>query len=197
MGTLVSSRYILRVFPGEDMVVHVAGTKVTGSARPLLLRTWGEGEAREHYHDAKLIHRDDFDSVYWDGMEKLMASVPEMFAIWATKQTSGCCATNHHLRHIDGVTEDRCPNCKCSPERADHISRCLDPGCARLFETSVQSLREWLARQRTSPALNNLICHYLRGRGRKTLRTIAPSGPRFSSLVKHHDRLGWRNFLEG
>ena len=61
----------------------------------------------------------------------------------------------------------------------------------------MQALREWLARQRTMPALNNLICLYLRARGRKTLRAIAPPGPRFSSLVRDHDRLGWRNFLEG
>ena len=194
---LETDSFIPRIFPGEDISVSVGPTKITGDARAAILLHWGEGQARQHFHDVKMIHRDDFDSVDWDSVQGTLKAAPEMWSVWATKQTSGFCATNHHLRHIDGTTVDKCPNCSCSPERADHISRCLDSGRSRLFESSVQDLREWFGRQRTAPLLAHMACAYLRARGGRSMTSYAVAGSPFAVLARRHDRLGWKNFLEG
>ena len=194
---VASGRFISRTFPSEDMVIHVCGSKVTGSARPAILRCWGAKEAREFYHCKRLICRDDFDSIYWDGVEKALTSVSEMFATWATKQMSGFCATNHQLRYIDRTTVDKCPNCGCSPETADHISRCGDSGRSRLFRSSVVRLREWMARQQTAPDIANLFVAYLLARGSSSLTSLSPVIQSVRSAAALQDRLGWRNLLEG
>eukprot|EP00956_Cyclotella_meneghiniana_P007751 scaffold10339_cov41-Cyclotella_meneghiniana.AAC.7 len=86
-----------------------------------------------------------FDEVYWDGVEKVLTSCPEMFSVWATKQVSGFFGNNHLMNHIDGHTVDTCPNCGCHPERPQHIIFCRDPA---VFNSSVDRFVEWLASQR-------------------------------------------------
>jgi hypothetical protein len=98
-----------------------------------------------------------------------------MFSVWATKQVSGFCGNNHLLNRINGVTVDACPNCGCHPERASHVMVCKDPAHSAVFSSSVDKLVEWLASQRTDPALTVLLSEYLRHRG----------GVLMSSLCSH------------
>lgn len=118
-----------------------------------------------------------------------------MFAVWATKQVSGCCGVNHLLHYIDDTVVDKCPNCGSTPETVAHVVVCPDPACSMVFNESVTKLSIWMNQQRTDPALTALICEYLRGRGRRMMVSICGFFSKFTPLARIVDKLGWRNFL--
>ena len=189
--------YIDRILPDEEFVVVVDGQKLSGSTTVAINRSWGRDIAREHYHAVDLIHRDHFDEVYWDGVEKVMARVPEMFSVWVTKQVSGFCGSNHMLRHIYGDVVDECPNCHLSPERSSHMCLCLDSGRDSVYQHSVSKLCDWLVSQQTDPELTHLIRQYLLSRGSRPMASICRRGSPYRSLAEMQDTLGFQNFVEG
>ena len=65
------------------------GSKATGDFERTITRSWGDKQARWHYHKNNIIPAHLFDSVYWDGVEKVIGGCSEMFSVWATKQVSG------------------------------------------------------------------------------------------------------------
>lgn len=80
-----SKHFIDSILPFEQVVVTVAGNKVSHSPNIAVTRAWGDKEARDHYHNKNIIHRDLFGDVYWDGLERLFKRSPEMWSVWATK----------------------------------------------------------------------------------------------------------------
>jgi hypothetical protein len=76
-----SGDFIGRVLPNEDLVVSVGGEKISGATTPAISRHWGDEVARQHYHERGIIPWDLYHSVYWDGVEKVMKKVPEMFSV--------------------------------------------------------------------------------------------------------------------
>ncbi len=78
-------KFMDRAHPGEDFTVKIGGHKVSGSVQPDITQQWGNETAREHYHAKNIIHKHLFDMVYWDGLEKMMNGVPEIFSVWVTK----------------------------------------------------------------------------------------------------------------
>eukprot|EP00956_Cyclotella_meneghiniana_P001145 scaffold1315_cov23-Cyclotella_meneghiniana.AAC.13 len=189
--------YINRFLPGEDIVVSVNGCKVTGSYERAITRHWGEKVGPAHYHAKDIIPQELFDEVYWDGVEKVLSSCPEMFSVWATKQVSGFFGNNHLMNHIDGHTVDACPNCGCHPERPQHIIFCRDPARSAVFNSSVDKLVEWLASQRTDASLTLLLSEYLRGRGDVLMTSLCTPRSQYYDLAEMVDSLGFRNILEG
>jgi hypothetical protein len=191
--------FISRFLPGEDLVVNIASSKITGSYEKAITRHWGDNVGREHYCSGEnpIISPGLFDDVYWDGLEKVLGSSSEMFSVWATKQVSGFCGNNHLLHHINGVTVDKCPNCGCHPERAEHIIFCRDPARSAVFDSSVDKLVEWLSSQRTDPRLTDLLSTYLRRRGDVYMSSLCNSRSPYYELAEMVDLLGFRNILEG
>ena len=81
-----------------------------------------------------------------------MNQVPWMYAVWATKQVSELCDTNHMMRYMGDVNIDKCLNYDCSPECSNHIPNCLDPGHTKFFKQMVEKLHLWLCQQKLSSA---------------------------------------------
>ena len=189
--------FIERVLPNEEIVVEIGGDKICGAYTPIITRSWGDEIAREHYHDQGIVHRDDYDLVYWDGMEKVMKGASEMWSVWVTKQVSGFCGVNHVLRHFQPGVVDVCPNCGVSPEPSSHIYSCRDEGRSDLFQQSVDKISSWMAAQRTDPELMNILSVYLRSRGERSMLSCCSSTSRYRQLAIIQDRLGFRNMLEG
>jgi hypothetical protein len=194
---LLSGQFISRVFPGEDLVVLLDGDKLSGSYERSILRDWGDKQARVHYHMRNILPSHLFEEVYWDGIERVLDSCPEMFSVWATKQVSGFNGNNHLLRHINGSTIDECPNCGCRPERSTHMIYCRDSARSAVFSSSVDKLVEWLASQRTDPELITLLSSYLRLRGDSSMLSLCAPRSRYCHLACMVDDLGFRNMLEG
>jgi hypothetical protein len=195
--TLEHSCYIDRVLPDEDLVVLLDGIKVSGLYEKTITRNWGDKEARLDYHENGIVPLDQFDEVYWDGIEKVLDRCPEMFLVWATKQVSGFNGNNHLLHHINGVTVDVCPNCGCHSERASHIVFCPDPARTQVFNSSVDKLVEWLTSQRTAPELTILLLTYLRGRGNLRMSSLCSRSSHYHQLATMVDKLGFQNMMEG
>ena len=194
---LSSCDYISRIFPGEDLVVLLEGQKSTGSYERTISRAWGEAEARHYYHRYDIIPSHLFDSVYWDGLERVLEGCSEMFSVWVSKHVSGFNGNNHLQRHIDGKTVDECPNCGFRPERTTHMIYCRDPARSEIFSTSVDKLVSWLASQRTDPELIILISTYLRSRGDYSMMSLCGVRSRYCRLAHMVDALGFRNMMEG
>jgi hypothetical protein len=194
---LATGRFISRVLPGEDLVVLLDGEKLSGAYERTILRDWGDKQARWHYHVRNILPSHLFSEVYWDGLERVLDSSPEMFSVWATKQVSGFNGNNHLQRHIDGTTLDECPNCGCRPERSTHMIFCRDPARSEVFSSSVDKLVDWLVSQRTDPELITLLSSYLLHRGDSSMLSLCTPHSRYCSLAYLVDDLGFRNILEG
>jgi hypothetical protein len=76
---LATGRFISRVLPGEDLVVLLDGVKLSGAYERTILRDWGDKQARWHYHVRNIVPSHLFSEVYWDGLERVLESSPEMF----------------------------------------------------------------------------------------------------------------------
>ncbi len=195
--SLSSGDVISRLLPGEDLVVLLDGSKATGDLERTITRSWGDKQARWHYHKHNIIPAHLFDSVYWDGVEKVLGGCSEMFSVWASKQVSGFNGNNHLQRYIDGRTVDECPNCGCRPERSTHMIYCRDPARSEVYSSSVDKLVTWLAGQNTDPELTALLSAYLRGRGDHSMLSLCRPYSRYCQLADMVDNLGLRNLLEG
>jgi hypothetical protein len=57
------------------------------------------------------VRKENFPFVYWEGMERVMKSLPEMFHVWVTKHVSHFQGTNQQLSRIDILVLNVCQSC--------------------------------------------------------------------------------------
>ena len=81
-------------FPFKKQRVKRNGKKITGNLRREIDNLTGERTAQRYLAKSGRISRENFNNVWWDGMEHLMKSYPKMYGVWLTKHASGCCGTN-------------------------------------------------------------------------------------------------------
>ncbi len=82
------------------------------------------------YDNQGVVSKENFPFVYWEGMERVLKLLPEMFWVWVTKHVSHFQGTNQQLSRIDKWVLNVCPSCKCHDESTSHITWCRDPGHA-------------------------------------------------------------------
>ena len=191
-------QYIDSDFPFEPLRLVIDGKKATGSAYSAISEDVGRRQARAWYHAKKIIHRSFFNLVWWQGVGRAMKSYPQLYRVWVTKHTSRFCGTNRQLARIDSSVKNVCPSCGCRNESSTHLTRCSDPVRVQMFELTVGDLVTWMRSTKVDGALVTLVRDYLLGRGRTSMTQVL--GDRRSPLAllaRTHDKLGWRNFLEG
>jgi hypothetical protein len=149
-----TNQFITSIFPSERVCVEISGTRVTGSPKSAITELWGEQEAQKLFNCWDVVKAVDFPFVYWEGMEKVMKSFPEMFWVWVTKQVSHFQGTNRQLSRIDRRILNVSPSCGCPDEVTSHITRCRDSGRTRVFTESVLDLVQWMRDQQTRGKLN-------------------------------------------
>ena len=76
---VAAGKFIKSEFPFEDMCLTVNGVKVTGSPRRAISSFWGSKVARELFNGRRIVNRYDFNLIYWDGMEPVLLSFPELW----------------------------------------------------------------------------------------------------------------------
>merc|ERR1712086_764503 len=173
--------------------------KATGSPTTAIYRWWGSGTAKELFHRKHIVNRDLFDLIHWRGMDRLMRKYPKTYRNFVTKHVSGCSGINSHLVHWKDTVKNICPSCGKPNKSVFHITTCRDEGRLQVFKESVDELVAWMRKNQTDPILAALIQNYLRAHGGSSMLSVAPDHlpPLYRLLVKHHTRLGWRNFTEG
>ena len=88
VAAVVNQELFFIDYPLERIRVEVDGVNVSGSVRMALERHWGENTSKELYHANRMINRNDFDMVWWDGAERVLTGFPKKFRNVVTKQTS-------------------------------------------------------------------------------------------------------------
>ena len=131
-----------------------------------------------------------------------MGMWPRMYRIFYTKHVTGCCAVRHFEHEITkGQTPSNCPCCSEPDETTYHVLLCENPTRKKLYFQSVDKLESWLEKHDTHPELANMLVKYLRGRGEVSMCSCycrkRTNRSRLWRFAKEHDRLGWRNFMEG
>jgi len=154
-----SDEYLSETEMSHDQQINCRADKlatsarVTGSPKSAISKLWGEQEAQKLFNRWGVVRAVDFPFVYWEGMEQVTKSFPEMFRVWATKQVSHFQGTNRQLSRIDRRILNVCPSCGCPDEATSHITCCRDSGRTRVFTESVLDLDQWMRDQQTSGKL--------------------------------------------
>ena len=158
----------------------------------------GGGAARALYDEESIVAKQDFNLVWWDGVGKTMHKYPQMFHNWVTKQTSGCCGSNHELAKWDATVIDTCPNCHAIPEMSKHMTVCTHNRRQELFLQSVASILDCVSDAQSDPVLLDILDEYLSAQGSKSMSHYIhhPHSP-CGLLVDVQDCLGWENFVGG
>ena len=91
---VVEQEFISSKFPFGCLQVEVDGTKLTGSPRAASEKYWGAELDQKLYHEKHMINEYEFNLVWWDGVQKAMHDLPNIFRVFVTKQTSKLCGTN-------------------------------------------------------------------------------------------------------
>ena len=199
MAAIVNRHFIDNTFPFEDITVHCADKKASGSPTKAIYQWWGYGVARKLFHSKKIVDKSHFDLIHWEGVGPALQQFPKTFRNFVTKHVFRTCGCNEFLSLYTPGLVNICPACGEPHETTAHITVCEEPGRARLYKSSVDSLVSWLEVKNTDPILAQLIEDYLRARNTKTMADVAPLGlpAKYQLLVKYTDLLGWQNFIEG
>jgi hypothetical protein len=115
---------ITNSFPMEKATVSVGGRRINGSPKAAIYKSWGRQAAKKYFGSRKYVKESLFDHIYWDGMESVMKSFPQMFRTWITKQVAHFNGTNRQLSRWDKTVKNVCPNCLQADESTSHITRC-------------------------------------------------------------------------
>ena len=90
-----------------------------------------------------MIHKYEFNLVWWDGVKKVVYESPKMFRVFVTMQKSKFCCTNRRLYRFDDLVKNVCPSCDKENESLQHITGCRDPIWQAIWRKSVQELALW------------------------------------------------------
>ena len=75
------------------------GKKVTGNLRREMDNLTRKQTALKYSAESGRISRENFQTVWWDGMENLAKSYPKMYLVWLIKHVSGCRGTNKQMAY--------------------------------------------------------------------------------------------------
>jgi hypothetical protein len=94
MAAVEANEFISSIFPLEKVCVKIAGEWVTESPKNAITELWGEQVAQVLYDRRGVVSKENTPNVYWEGMERVLKSFPEMFRVWDTKHISHFQGTN-------------------------------------------------------------------------------------------------------
>ena len=72
-------------YPFDKLRVKHNGKKVTGNLRREMDNLTGEQTALKYFAKSDRISRENFQTVWWDGMENLVKSYRQVYQVWLTK----------------------------------------------------------------------------------------------------------------
>ncbi len=150
-------------FPLEDFQIYTDGVKVMGKVKPTLKEFWGRATAQIFLNRKNIMPLEEFGTVWWTGVRKLMASYPKMFHIFITKQVSGVCGLNSKCSLWDTSILNICPNCGLIRETSKHLDQCKHEERVTLFQESTQEVVTCLVNANVDPIVIDIIETYLHG----------------------------------
>ena len=105
------------------------GQKAIGSVSEAILKWRSRHMCKLLFSSKKLgsrIRHDQYDRIYWPGVEQAMKAFPRGFRNWVTKQVSGMCGcTGVKCRWTNNFV-NKCSSCGGPNDTMTHITRCPD-----------------------------------------------------------------------
>jgi hypothetical protein len=101
MAAVEANEFISSIFLLENGCLEIAGEQVTGPPKNAITELWGEQVAQVLYDRWRVVSKENFPFAYWEGMESILKSFPEMFRVRVTKHVSHFQGTNQQLSRID------------------------------------------------------------------------------------------------
>ena len=197
------------ILPLERAAVFVSGVKQTSDVSRSVRFCLGEVEARAFYTAPPDIternsnkgglgwSQDRFNQVAWSALDAVLASKPDMYGVWLSKQSSGFCATGSQMARVHASRENRCPNCGLV-ERAAHLNVCPSVVRTRLLTEGTELLENRLYQDgRTDGELAYWLIKYILFRGTQPMASLGPMSSTMHRAALSQDAIGWREFMEG
>jgi hypothetical protein len=198
-----------QLLPREQAAVIVDGMKQTTDVGQAIRFSLGKTEARKFFTRPVRLRAnsnigglgwstDKFEAIDWESLRDVLSKKPDMYGIWLSKQTIGICATRKNMARILGLDDDRCPNCLESPEQSTHLNRCKDPGRSELYESDVNELSAWMAKNsNTDMELRFWLITYLLFRGERSMLSLGELPPALHEVASDIDKIGWVDMMHG
>ena len=191
-----------QILPLEKAAVFANGHKLTTDVSKEVRYCMGEEEARAFYTAAKSKgglgwSAERFNLVDFKSLDKTLASKPDMYGIWLSKQSAGVCATRYNMARLQDLVDNKCPNCG-MVEKAEHLNVCPSEDRTKLLEEGVDKLSSWLIQDnKTDPELAYYLPKYILFRGCRPWSTLGVMSPGMRAVARAQDSIGWREFMEG
>jgi hypothetical protein len=81
-------KFFNRQFPYEGFQIDTNHIKVTSQVKPAIEEYWGKATAKTFLDQKNIVPLNEFGSIWWSGVSKVMASYPKIFQIFITKNRS-------------------------------------------------------------------------------------------------------------
>ena len=189
--------YSQTTYPNEPVRIYIDRQKVTSSIKATLSTSWGRQQARAHFLKRRILRENQFDLVFWNGLKGTLQNFSKPLQLWVTKHVSHFCGTNRQLSKMDISIKNICMCCKKLNEDTAHITRCHNKGRTLMFHQTTEELIKWMKNAHGNDLLMDALEIYLKYRGRYSMRYIVRAHPDLHEFGRHHDTLGWDNFMEG
>jgi hypothetical protein len=121
----------------------------------------GKSQSHEIFDVNGIVRSSKFDSIWWAGFHRAIASYPKMFRIFISKQVLGWSGSNNKLLRWDSSVNNFCPNCGMINKTSKHMTRCTHEGQVTLLRESIQEVMECLKQANAEPDLITMIEEYL------------------------------------
>jgi hypothetical protein len=154
-------------------MIHTDGVKVMGQVKPTLEEFWGRATAKNFLDHKNIVPLEEFDSIWWPGVRKVMDSYPKMFRVFIMKQVSGWCGSNSRCSLWDTSVSNICPNCGLVRETSKHLTRCKHEGRVILFCELTQEVVTCRKNANVDPNSIDIIETYLCSQVRLQLRAAS------------------------
>ena len=114
-------------------------------------------EIRQHWMTRHDIAADEWDQIYWEGVEKAVKSLPRHITQWSSKHLAGFSPTAKVMKRRKDWQSDKCPICDQETETAEHLWRCNHEKALHAQATGKATFIHEMEKQRTSPHLLHLF----------------------------------------
>ena len=139
------------------------------------------------------------EEVDWEVLGVVMGNLDSEKRRWMTKHSTGWCAVNRNMVRWKFNTFKACPRCGNTEETPMHVWKCQCSTARKMWEEKETELVQWMARNKTCPAVMKAIRSRLRT-WRNNTRKAQLREFRFHGLkevILNQDRLGWDAAFEG
>ena len=186
--------------PKGMWAIKICGISVGSNMMGYLRRCISGAQMFQYWvRKKKRIQENQVQNIDWETIGKAMKNSTHTRQQWVSKFSSGWCATGKVMKIWGKRLTSSCPRCNAPVEDTDHVLLCQAEGAIKEWNTSTDTLEEWLDSSGACPDLSilvlNIVKHY-----KLDIPIPLHDNVSFDGVVRvfhSQRRIGWRLFLDG